>query len=236
MLFVLLRVFSWFPLLNRVIAKGRDMNDSSPERSLEHLCEVADSFYRRGYAFGSTGNISVREGDRVWITPTGKSLSGLSAGQLACVDLQGASRNENRPSKEFPFHLGVYRRRSDARAIVHLHSTYSVALSCLESAAADDALPPLTPYYFMRVAPLAVLPYFRPGSPELAEAVERAAPAHHCMLLRNHGVICAGRDLGEAVDRAEELEQTARLHFILRGERVRHLTADEVQDLQTFFR
>jgi len=96
-------------------------------------------------------------------------------------------------------------------------------------------LPPITPYYFMRVAPLAVLPYYRPGSPALAEAVGKAAPAHNCMLLRNHGLICMGASLSEAVDRAEELEQAARLYFILRGDRVRHLTQDEVRGLERAF-
>src|SRR5215210_1722675 len=202
---------------------------------LENLCETADSLYQRGYAFGSTGNISVRAGERVWITPTGKSLKGLRPEQLACVNLDGEGMNENRPSKEFPFHLAVYTRREDVRAVVHLHTLYSVALSCLDSFDAKHPLPPLTPYYFMRVAPLAVLPYFRPGSEGLAEAVERAARSHHCMLLRNHGTICAGSNLSEAVDCAEELEQTARLYFILRGEKVRHLAQDEVEDLKKVF-
>lgn len=96
-------------------------------------------------------------------------------------------------------------------------------------------MPPLTPYYFMRVAPLAVLPYFCPGSAELAAAVEQAALQHNCMLLRNHGTICAGMNLGEAVDRAEELEATAQLYFTLRGERIRCLTAAQVAELQQVF-
>jgi ribulose-5-phosphate 4-epimerase/fuculose-1-phosphate aldolase len=204
------------------------------EAALENLCEAAESFYRRGYAFGSTGNISVREGGRVWITPTGKSLKGLSPEKLACVSLDGESLNENRPSKEFPFHLAVYARREDVRAVVHLHTIYSVALSCLDTFDPDDPLPPLTPYYFMRVAPLAVLPYFRPGSEGLAAAVGEAAASHNCMLLRNHGVVCAGSTLNDAVDRTEELEQTARLYFILRGENVRHLSPDEVEELKKY--
>jgi ribulose-5-phosphate 4-epimerase/fuculose-1-phosphate aldolase len=205
------------------------------QSALENLCEVADGLYGRGYAFGSTGNVSVREGGRVWITPTGESLKGLRPERLACVSLEGESLNENRPSKEFPFHLAVYKQREDARAVVHLHATYSVALSCLESFDPENPLPPLTPYYFMRVAPLAVLPYFRPGSEGLADAVGEAAARHNCMLLRNHGVVCAGSTLPEAVDRAEELEQTARLYFILRGESVRHLTPEEVEDLKKTF-
>ena len=203
------------------------MNDAL----LAELCAVADSFHRRGYAHGSTGNISVREGPEVWITPTGGSFRNLTPARLARIALDGASLNGERASKEFPFHLAVYRQRPEARAVVHLHAPYSVALSCLELADDESAPAPLTPYYFMRVAPLGVVPYFRPGSPALAEAISRAAPAHHCLLLRNHGTVCAGATLNEAADRAEELEQSARLHFILRGERARHLTPEEIAEL-----
>ncbi|HEY0097731.1 MAG TPA: aldolase [Pyrinomonadaceae bacterium] len=200
---------------------------------LEQLCETADSLFARGYAHGSTGNVSIRLGDEVWITPTGQRLGGLAPARLARLDLGGNLLNENRPSKEHPFHTAIYRQRAEARAVVHLHSTYAVALSCLASFAGEDDLAPLTPYYFMRVAPLAVLPYFKPGSPDLARAIEGVAAAHHSLLLRNHGLICAGATLAEACDRAEELEQTARLHFILRGEEVRTLSPDEVDALRS---
>lgn len=207
------------------------MNDSA----LEQLCEAGRSFYERGYAFGSTGNLSLRLDDHIWITPTGQSLKALEPARLACINPEGAALNENLPSKEFPFHTAIYRTRKDVRAVVHLHSTYTVALSCLESFIDETSLPPLTPYFFMRVAPLAVLPYFRPGSMALAEAVEGAAPEHNCMMLRNHGLICAGSTLSEAVGRAEELEQTARLHFILRGENVRQLSSADLEELLNTF-
>ena len=207
------------------------MNDSV----LEQLCDVAGSLFERGYAHGSTGNISVRFGEEVWVTPTGQSLRRLAPERLARLDMGGQRLNENQPSKEHPFHTAIYRRRPEARAVVHLHSTYAVALSCLEAFKGDESLAPLTPYYYMRVAPLAVLPYFRPGSPGLAEAIERVAAEHHSMLLRNHGLICAGASLSEAADRAEELEQTARLHFFLRDQQTRPLTPTDVQDLLDTF-
>jgi ribulose-5-phosphate 4-epimerase/fuculose-1-phosphate aldolase len=207
------------------------MND----QTLAELCATADSLYERGYAHGSTGNLSVRVADEIWLTPTGQSLKGLTPARLAAVDATGARRNDNRPSKEFPFHLALYRMRADVNAVVHLHSTYAVALSCLADFAGGGSLPPLTPYYFMRVAPLVVLPYFRPGSPDLARAVEAAATAHDCMLLSNHGLVCAGATLTEAADRAEELEQTARLFFILRGERLRELSAAQVEELHATY-
>lgn len=203
---------------------------------LERLCELADSLFVRGYAFGSTGNLSVREGDRVWVTPTGQPLRGLRPDQLAAIDLDGRALNDARPSKEYPFHLGAYRNRGEGcQAIVHLHSTYTVALSCLAEIDPARPLPQITPYYFMRVAPMAIVPYYRPGSLELGEAVGEAAKDHKTLLLRNHGSICLGGSLSEAADRAEELEETAKLHFLLRGESLRELTPDEVADIRRAF-
>jgi len=199
---------------------------------LEELCESAGSFYDRGYAFSSTGNLSVRIGGQVWITPTGRPLKGLRPENLAQIDSEGRPLNGNRPSKEYPFHQGIYRQRPEAAAIVHLHSTYSVALSCLASLDEATPLPAITPYFFMRVAPLGIVPYCRPGSSELAQAVESASATHACLLLRNHGLITSGATWTEAVDRAEELEETAKLYFLLRNERLRELSPEEIAQLQ----
>src|SRR4051812_43795447 len=95
---------------------------------LEQLCDVANSLFERGYAHGSTGNISARVGQEVWVTPTGQPLRGLAPERLARLDMDGERLNENAPSKEHPFHTAIYRQRPAARAVVHLHSTYAVAL------------------------------------------------------------------------------------------------------------
>ena len=110
------------------------MNDPA----LEQLCEVAKSLYERGYAHGSTGNISVRTGDEVWITPTGHSLRALAPERLARVGLGGDSLNENKPSKEHPFHTAIYRCRPEARAIVHHGWTLEQALDALETRAGRE--------------------------------------------------------------------------------------------------
>ena len=200
---------------------------------LENLCEVAASFHARGYAFGSTGNLSVKIGADIWITPTGKSLRNLTPGMMACIDAEGNPLNGNKPSKEYPFHLAAYGAAGErAGALVHLHSTYAVALSCLQT----PDMPVITPYYLMRVAPLAVLPYFRPGSTELAGAIGDAAAQHNSILLRNHGLVCLGRTMDEAVDRAEELEETAKLTFLLRNELIRELTQPEREEIDRVFR
>ena len=205
----------------------------SLEQELADFCDVADRLYDRGYTHGSTGNLSVRIGDRIFVTPTGRPLKGLTPASLAEIDVDGKSRTEIKPSKEVPFHLAVYRQRPDARAVVHLHSFYSVALSCLADLDVARPLPAITPYYFMRVAPLGVVPYFKPGSGDLAEAIEQAAGAHHCLLLRNHGSVCAGTSLSEASDRAEELEATARLYFQLTGRALQELTPAQIAALRS---
>ncbi len=207
-------------------------------RQLEALCASAASFYARGLAFGSTGNLSILDGDRVWVTPTGRSLKDLQPDEIAAVHLyESRPLNENKASKETPFHLACYRAaRGRASALVHLHSTHSVALSCLANLDEAQPLPIFTPYYLMRVLPLAVVPYFRPGSPELADAMGEAARAHDSLLMRNHGITTLGRTLEEASDRLEECEETARLFFLLRGEKLRLLTPAEQADIVKTFR
>lgn len=202
----------------------------------EALCDAAISFHARGYAFGSTGNLSIRDGDTVWITPTGQSLRHTALDSLAAIDLNGAPLNANKPSKEFPFHLAAYAAAGHrARALVHLHSTWSTLLSCLDGLDEEQPLPVFTPYYLMRVAPLAVVPYCRPGSDDLAAVIGAAAEKSNCLLLRNHGLVALGRTMSEAVDRAEELEETAKLYFLSRNETLRLLTAAQRDEIQKTF-
>lgn len=201
----------------------------------EALCDAAASLHMRGYAFGSTGNLSIREGDTVWITPTGQSLRHASPALLAAVDLAGTPKNSHKASKEYPFHLAAYRASAGTRAIVHLHATWSTLLSCLDDLDEQQPLPVFTPYYLMRVAPLAVVPYCRPGSDDLARWIGEAAARSQCLLLRNHGLVALGRNVNEAVDRAEELEETCKLYFHSRQENLRLLTAEQRAEIERVF-
>lgn len=206
------------------------------DSELAALCDAAVSFHARGYAFGSTGNLSVRDGDTVWVTPTGQSLRHTTVESLAAIGIDGQPRNANKASKEYPFHLAAYAAAGErAAALVHLHSTWAVLLSCLDGLDEAAPLPVFTPYYLMRVAPLAVVPYFRPGSEELAGAIGRAAARANCLLLRNHGLVTLGRTMGEAVDRAEELEETCKLYFLSRNETLRLLTAAQRDEIERVF-
>ena len=207
------------------------MSDTTEDAKRGQMVDLGASLFARSLTFGRTGNISVRTGDRILVTPTGVSLGALAPDELSVVDLAGQHVDGARPSKEAFLHAAVYRARPDAGAVVHLHSTHSVAVSCLADVDPHDVLPPLTAYYVMRVGPLPLLPYHAPGDASLEPLAEQVATDHRAFLLANHGPVVAGADLPAAADAVEELEETARLHLLLRGEKTRPLTPDQVADL-----
>lgn len=201
----------------------------------EELVTIARSLFDRGYAFGTAGNISVRTGDRFLMTPTNSSFFSLSADALSEVDASGVPISGPPPTKEARIHLAVYRARPQAGAIVHLHSRYATAVSCLADVDCEDALPIYTPYYAMRLPCLPVAGYYPPGDPQLAQAVETAAQKSPALLLRNHGSIATGKTLMEAAALAEEIEEQARLFFLLES-RGRRLSVEETAELRRRFR
>ncbi len=198
------------------------------------LVAIARSLYLRGYTFGTAGNLSVRVGERVTISATNSSFGDLTEDGLAEVGLAGAVMAGPQPSKEVPFHLAAYRARPDACAVVHLHSCHATALSCLEDLDTADAMPVFTPYYAMRLPCLPVVDYFPPGDAALGPAVEAAAARSPALLLRNHGSITIGRTLREAAGLAEEIEEQAKLYFLL-GSRGRTLTPAQTAELRRRF-
>jgi ribulose-5-phosphate 4-epimerase/fuculose-1-phosphate aldolase len=208
-------------------ARGKSMLAAA-----EDIARLGASIFARGLTPGRTGNLSCRIGDEIVVTPTGASLGALDPRQLAVIDLQGRPLTEARPTKEAGMHAALYRSRPTARAVVHLHSTHAVAVSCLADLDERSALPPLTAYFAMRVGRLPLAPYFAPGDPALGVAVEEMAQEHHAMLLANHGSVVAGDDLHSAADAAEEIEETARLALLLHGRSTRPLTADQVDALR----
>jgi ribulose-5-phosphate 4-epimerase/fuculose-1-phosphate aldolase len=201
----------------------------------EALVERGRSLHDRGYAHGSSGNLSARVDDGILVTPTGSSLGRLDPARIAKVDANGVHVTGDPPSKEAFLHLAMYAERASANAIVHLHCTCAVAISCLVHADARNVLPPLTAYHVMRVGTLPLIPYHRPGDRALAEAVRRVAAKHRAVLLANHGPVVAGRSLDDAVDSAEELEQTAKLALLLGERPVSMLTPAQIADLETAF-
>ncbi|MEV6811849.1 3-oxo-tetronate 4-phosphate decarboxylase [Micromonospora sp. NPDC051296] len=197
----------------------------------QQIVALGASLFARRLTFGRTGNISVRDGRQILLTPTGASLGALDPQHLSVIDLAGDHVAGPAPSKEAFLHAAAYRSRPSAGAVVHLHSTYSVAVSCLADVDPSNVLPPLTAYYVMRVGRLPLLPYHAPGDAGLRALAEEVARDHHAFLLANHGPVVAGGDLAAAADAVEELEETARLFLLLAGHRTRPLTPQQVEDL-----
>lgn len=206
---------------------------SEQTRMRDRIAAVGKSIFDRGLTFGSTGNISVRLSDgSILMTPTNASLGALDPARLSLVDAAGAHLDGDKPTKESFLHLCVYCQRPQSDAVVHLHSTHSVAVSVMVDLDPEDLLPPLTAYYVMRVGRLPLIPYFAPGDKDLARAVAARIGQSHAVLLANHGPIVAGRTLEEAQYATEELEETARLFMLLKDYRIRPLTPEQADALR----
>jgi len=190
----------------------------------EAICRTGASLFARGYVHATAGNISARLDDGFLITPTDACLGTLDPARLAKVDAQGVQTGGDRASKTLVLHRRIYdaARRFDpgAACVIHTHSTHCVALS-LGAQGDDELLPPLTPYFVMKVGHVPHIPYHRPGAPEAAEAVaqaivrhgERGAPIRAVMLARL-GPNVWHDSPAQAMAVLEELEETARLHLL----------------------
>lgn len=209
---------------------------STEQELREKLVRVGSLLYTRQLAHGSAGNLSIRlQSGEILVTPTNSCLGSLTPAQISKVSPAGELLSGDPPSKEAFFHLAVYEARPAAQAIVHLHSTYSVAASCIRHEDLTDVLPPLTAYQIMRVGKLPIVPYFRPGDRALAEAVRTVAKDHSAMLLANHGPIIAGKTIDEAVYAYEELEETAKIYFLLKDRPTSPLTLQAIAELNRCF-
>jgi ribulose-5-phosphate 4-epimerase/fuculose-1-phosphate aldolase len=208
----------------------------SESKLREDICRYGRSLFERGLTPGSSGNISVRLADGGWlVTPTNASLGFLDPARLSLLDASGAWVSGDKPTKEIPLHAALYESRGTARAIVHLHSTHAVAVSMLPEIDPQAVLPPLTPYYLMRTGGTALVPYFRPGDPAVADAIRGLAGRYSAVLLANHGPVVASESLEGAVFATEELEETAKLYLLLRNLNPRHLSPAQVEDLVKHF-
>ena len=208
------------------------MNESKVR---DQIVDYGRSIYERGLTHGSSGNISVKVEDKWIVTPTNCCLGRLEPDSLSLLDQSGNLVSGSPPTKEAFLHFIMYRSQPKANAIVHLHSTHSVAVSCLDHPEPENVLPPITAYHVMKVGRLPLVPYYPPGDPELAQAVGKVASTHHAVLLANHGPVVAGTSLEDAVNITEELEQTAKLSLFLKGRAYQNLNEKQVSELESRF-
>jgi ribulose-5-phosphate 4-epimerase/fuculose-1-phosphate aldolase len=200
------------------------------------LVELAASLFARGFSVGSAGNVSVRLPDGYLMTPTNSSLGRLDPDRLSKLGPNFQHIGGDKPSKEVFMHRAFYQARKDAGAVVHLHSTHATAVSCLPDVDPSKPIPPLTPYFVMRVGRrMPIIPYYRPGDQAMEPAINAAAREARAVLLANHGPVVSGHTLTDAVYAAEELEEAAKLFLMIRGQLPRLLNASQVDDLLETF-
>jgi len=198
----------------------------------EAICRLGEQLVRRGFVSGAAGNISVRVPEGYLMTPTGAALDRLHRRDLSLVAIDGTHVSGNAPTKEAALHRAVYEARASANAVIHTHSIHAVAVTLLPEVNQADALPPLTPYYVMRVGHAPVIPYAPPGDPALAQTVGRAAAESRVVLLAHHGPVIAGTSLDDAANVLAELEETARLYLLVRNGSYRTLDEASVAALR----
>jgi len=205
------------------------------------LCRVSSSLYQRGYVHATAGNVSVQVEGGTLITPTDACLGQLNPAQLAFVDDAGVQQSGDRASKTLALHRAIYAAAPAARCVIHSHSTHLVALTLAGVWREDAVLPPITPYCVMKVGPVPLVPYHRPGDPAVAQQVARlisAAQARdapiRAVLLERLGPVVWHETPAAAMAVLEELEETARL-WLMTVPRPMPLTQEQLAELRVQF-
>ena len=203
------------------------------------VCRVGKSLFERGYVHGSTGNISVRvpseQGGGFLITPTDACLGFLDADTLAWVNEQGQQISGERASKTIALHRRIYACVPSAGCVVHTHSSYLVDLTLRGVWHPDDIVPPLTPYYVMKVGHVPLVSYHRPGDPAVAEIVSTlitsaSAQPLRAVMIERLGPNVWHQSLASAMATLEELEETAKL-WLLSNRSVPALSDEQINEL-----
>ncbi len=219
------------------------MSSPSHATAAEEVCRVGRSLYQRGYVHASAGNISVRLPDQAGflITPTDACLGQLDPAALAHVDVQGVQRSGEPASKTLTLHRSIYAAEPDAHCVIHTHSTHLVALTLAGVWSTADIVPPITPYYVMKVGHVPLIGYHRPGDPRVAERVTEAITAARnkgvplrAVMLERLGPNVWHATPAQAMDVLEELEETARLWLMTERKPV-PLSPERIDELRQAF-
>jgi len=208
---------------------------SSETKLREEIARLSKSLFDRGFSVGSAGNISAAVDDGILMTPTNSCLGFLDPAKISKLDRDGNHIAGDKPSKEVFLHRAFYETRAKTGAVVHLHSTFATALSCLTDVDPNDCIPPLTPYVVMRVGEVKLLPYVKPGDERMGDMIRELGGRYAAVLLANHGPVVTGKDIASAVYAAEELEETAKLLVLLRDAQKRMLSQENVAELKAVF-
>ena len=199
--------------------------------AVDQLIHAGRALVEAGLSPGSSGNVSVRDGDRILMSGTGTRLGALAPGDIAVLDAQGTHLSGAKPSKEVSLHLALYAKNPDHTSVVHVHSPYAVTVSCLAPWADHSAVPPLTPYSLMRVGQVPLLAFAAPGDPAMGDLISNSPYPFRAALLANHGAVVSGEHLDRAVDSAVELEEACRITVLTDGSDRRLIDPAEVRSI-----
>ncbi|MDK2799137.1 MAG: hypothetical protein PWQ70_756 [Clostridiales bacterium] len=188
-------------------------------QSREELSKLCKTIYDKNMVSGSGGNISVKVGNTIYITPSGYSLGNIKPDDVVEVSLDGDIKGTIRPSKELFLHMEAYKSRPDISVVIHVHSLYSILVGIMTNEKnLSYPMPYYTPGYAMRVRSIALVPFFVPGSLELAQNISQKLKQSNVVLMKNHGMVVVGKELQEAFNVAEEVEENAKMHVMLKGQ------------------
>lgn len=208
------------------------MNSMITNEQIEQFVAQAHRVGDAGLTVCSSGNLSWRIGDEVLLSGTGSWVPSLTKEKVAvCRLATGEVLNGVKPSMESGFHLGVLRERPEVNVVLHFQSPYATAVACMKQCPENFNVTAEIPCHVGRDIP--VIPYLRPGSKELAEAVVDAMKEHNSILLRKHGQVVCGKDFDQAFERAMFFEMACRI-IIQSGGDYTVLTPQEIEDLDTY--
>jgi L-fuculose-phosphate aldolase len=174
----------------------------------QDMVRICQMLHRKNYLAATDGNVSVRRGDRLLITPSGVNKGLMEADQVLTVDLNGqVLEGEGRPSSEIRMHLLAYELRPDVGAVVHAHLPYATGCTL----AGIDLLEPILPEVVITLGGIPTAPYATPGTPEVPAAIRDFIREYDAILLSRHGAMTVGRDVMDAYNKMEKLEHTARV-------------------------
>ena len=196
------------------LLKGREM-EKELRQKMEEAVWVARSLFGRNRTTGSSANLSFLHNQSMYITAGGSCFGTLTEENFAVMDMEGRPLGDKKPSKEWPLHLGIYRKKTRTGAVLHTHGTHAVLWSFVPVRDETDCIPACTPYLKMKLGRVCMVPYEQPGSQALFDAFEKRVMSGDGYLLKRHGAVVPGADIMDAFYCLEELEENARIAWEL---------------------
>lgn len=199
------------------VLRMTELVDRELEKKLQQAVWIGKSLFDRNRTTGSSANMSFCHNGKIYISRSGSCFGTLTPGDFAVMELDGTCLSECKPSKEAPLHLQIYRKKPETGAVIHTHGSYAVLWSFVPAEDETDVIPKHTPYLDMKLGTVGMVPYEKPGSQALFDAFGERVMKSNGYLLKQHGAVVPGKDLMDAFYCIEELEESAKIAWMLKG-------------------